>query len=89
MRYAGLLIVLCISVSTGQMIAFEAEIEELQPLRNTGFLMISSLEDSPDITSVSRLDHEATILWSTELNISDITSVFTDAASATYCVTHF
>lgn len=72
MRYAGLLIVLCISVSAGQMIVFESEIEELQPLGSTGFLMISSLEDSPDITSVSRLDQEASILWSTALNMKYI-----------------
>jgi|GEM_PF-4553586 len=69
MKYAGLLIVLCISVSIGQMIVFESHIEGLQPLEGNGFLMISSLEDSPDSTSVSRLDQAAGILWSTALNM--------------------
>lgn len=70
MRFSGLIILWCFSVSVGQIVLFESEIELLQPLGTDGFLMIQ--ENSSDSTSVSRLDQNANVLWSTVMELKSI-----------------
>ncbi len=70
MKFSGLIILWCFSVSVGQIILFESEIELLQPLGTDGFLMIQEI--SSDSTSVSRLDQDANVLWSTVMELKSI-----------------